>query len=96
MLVVLGEVTLEDLVDVSFRGVPGGGVLGLEADLDDIAGELELSESDEVSGDLLDDEPILLLILELEDVMDQIVAVGVLDEVLDVVDDVVGEFQLLG
>ena len=96
LLVILGEVSFEDLVNVSFGGLPGGGILGLEADLDDVAGELELAESDEVSGNLLDDEPILLLVLELEDILDQVVAVGVLDEVLDVVDDVVGELQLLG
>ena len=96
LLVVLGEVAFEDLVDVSFGGVPGGGILGLEADLDDVAGELELAESDEVSGDLLDDEPVLLLVLELEDVLDQVVAVGVLDQVLNVVDDVVRELELLG
>lgn len=64
-------------------------VLGSEADLNDVARELELAQPHEVDGDLLQDEVVAPRVLQLEHVLHQVVAELVLDEVVDVGDDLV-------
>lgn len=68
---------------------------GVEALLDDVAGELELAQSDEVLGNLLENSLVFLPVLELDHVLHQIVTVWVLNKLVDVVDDEVGKFKLL-
>jgi hypothetical protein len=50
-----------------------------------------LRESDEVLCDLLEDLLILIFVFKLQHVLDQIIAVGIFDQVVHVLDDVVGE-----
>lgn len=68
---------------------------GVEALLDDVARELELAQSDEVLGNLLENALVFLLVLKLDHVLHEIVTVWVLNELVDVIDDEVGEFELL-
>lgn len=95
--VIVWESSFEDLVDVGF-GIDLVVVrahLGVETLFDDVAGELQLAQSDEVFGNLLEDLLVLLPVFQLDDVLDQVVSVWILDELTDVFDDVVGEFELL-
>ena len=96
-VVVIWEGSLEDLVDVGLGldSVLKVAHLRVQALLDNVAGELELAQSDEVLGNLSEDSLVLLFILKLDHVLYQIVAIGVLDQLVDVLDDVVGEVELL-
>lgn len=69
--------------------------LAFQALFDDIRGELELAEADEVGGDHAEDLVVAARIVELEHVLHQVVAEGVLYQAVQVVDDHVGEGQLL-
>jgi hypothetical protein len=69
--------------------------LALEALLDDVRGELELAEADEVGGDHAKDLIVAARIVQLQHVLDQVVAERVLYQAVQVVDDHVGKGQLL-
>jgi len=96
-IVIIREGSLEDLVDVrlGLDSVLKVTHLGVQALLNDVAGELELAQSDEVLCNLSEDSLVLLSILKLDHVLYQIVAIGVLNQLVDVLDDVVGEVKLL-
>lgn len=49
-----------------------------------------MRESDEIFSDLFEDLFVLLFILKLENVLDQVVAIRVLDQVVHMLDDMVG------
>lgn len=80
---------LEDLVDLE------GGLSRLKALLNDIGRVLELAESDKVARDEVEDLVVSNVILELEHVLDQVIAVRVLDQHVDASDDHIGQGQLL-
>ena len=82
--------TLEDLVDLVGR------TLSLKALFDHIGGEFQLAKSDKVSCDEVEDLLIADLILQFQNVLDQVVAIGVLNQEVDAADDHVSEGKLLG
>jgi hypothetical protein len=92
LVVVLRESALEYLLNVGFCLQIQTCVKAL---LNDVAGKLELTKSDEVFGNLAKDHSVLALIVELEDVLDKVVAVGIFDEVGHMDDNVICKFQLL-
>lgn len=97
LVVIIWESALEDLVDVRlavlavFRAH-----FRIKALLNHVAGKLQLTQSDEVFGNLLEDSLILISVFKFDHVLYQIVSIGVLNEFADVLNDVVGQFQLLG
>jgi len=68
LIIVVGECSFENFVNVGFLSLFVQ--LGIEALLNDIARELELAESDEVFGDLLEDAFVSFFIFQFEDVLD--------------------------
>ena len=95
LLIIIWELTFEYFVDVISIGVVGAWILRLKAYFDYITWELKLAESDEVFGDLLDDALVLQGILELQHVLDKVVTVWIFNQVLDVINDIVGQLKLL-
>lgn len=95
--VVIGESSLEDLIDVRFvrRGIVCAAHFGIKTFLDNIGGKFKLAKSDEIFGNLLEYLFVLLPVLELYHVLNQVISVRVFDQLMDVLDDVVGEVQLL-
>jgi len=87
LAVVLLEGAFENLFEVAALSA----LAGFDALFDDIAGELELAEPDEVLGDLADDSFVFVLVVELEHVLDEIVAVGVFNELDLVFNNEVGQ-----
>jgi hypothetical protein len=71
LFIVVWESSFEDSVDVM--------VTTTEALLNDVGRELELGQTDEVFGDLLEDQLIFALVTKLQDVLDQVVAIWVLN-----------------
>ena len=81
--------TLEDLVNLV------GSLTGLETLLDDVRGEFELAQPHKVSRNKVENLVIPHVVLQLEHVLNEVVAIGVLDQVVDTADDNVGQGQLL-
>lgn len=81
--------SLEDLVDLL------GGLRGLEALLNDVGRELELAETNEISRDEIQNLIVPQIVLQLQDVLHQVVAIGILDQVVDAADNDVGQGELL-
>ena len=72
-----------------------GCLAGLQALLDHVGAELELAQSHEVAGNEVQDLVVAQLALELEDILDQVVAEGVLDQEVNPADDHVCQRQFL-
>lgn len=72
--VVVGVVALEDGGDLDVR------LLALQAFLDDVGGELEFAQSDEVAGNESKNLPFRLVVSNFQNVLHEIVAVGVFDQ----------------
>ena len=81
--------TLEHLIDLE------GGLFRLEALFDHIGGEFQLTQAHEVTSDKVENLVISHVRLELEHILYQIVAEGVLDQEVDAADNNVSERQLL-
>lgn len=67
----------------------------VKALLNHIAGELKLAQSDEVSGDLLENSLVFLQIIKLDDVLHKIISIRVLNKTVHVFDDILGKTNLL-
>jgi hypothetical protein len=80
---------LEDLVDLDTS------LVGLQALLDNVRRELELAESHEVTSNEVEDLVIAQVALELEHILNQVVAIGIFNENVDAADNHVSEGQLL-
>lgn len=93
--IIIWEGTLEDLVDVRLFVTYSAWVFWIEANLNNVTGELKLTESDEVLANLHDDHFILLLVLKLENVLNQVVTIWVFDKMAHISNDVVSELKLL-
>jgi hypothetical protein len=92
LLIIARKGTLEDLVNMCFSLI---WLLGIKALFDDITGKLELTQSDEVFGDLSEDSLVSMGILKLENVLNQVVTIWIFNEVWHVFNDVVCKLQLL-
>lgn len=68
---------------------------GVKAFLNDIRGKFELAQSDEVLCYLFEDFFILLLVFQLNHILNEVVAVWILDQIVNVVDDVVRKIKFL-
>ena len=73
-----------------------GSLGSLQALLDDVWGVLELTKSDEVSSNEVKYLVIFEIALELKNVLHQIVAIRVLDQLMNAADDHISEGKLLG
>ena len=81
--------TLEDLVNLV------SSLTGLETLLDDVRGELELAEPHKVSCNKVEDLIVPHVVLQLEYVLNEVITIGVFNQVVDTTYDNVGQGQLL-
>lgn len=95
LIIIVWESSLEYLVNVWLRQLVITSQLRVKTFLDNVAGELQLTQSNEVFRNLLENTLILLPILELDYILDQVVTVWVLNQLMNVIDDVVRQFQFL-
>ena len=81
---------LEDLIDLV------GCLIGFQALFDHIRAEFELTESDKISSNEVEDLVISQRVLKFEHVLNQVVAVGIFNQIVNATDDHVsqGEFLL--
>lgn len=87
--IVLGESTFEDLVDLR------GGLLAFQALLNHVGGELKLGKADKVGGNLFEDFLVPVDSFQFEHILNKVVTIGVFDESCQLVNDHVGELELL-
>mmetsp|Transcript_20253 Transcript_20253/g.27379 ORF Transcript_20253/g.27379 Transcript_20253/m.27379 type:complete len:204 (-) Transcript_20253:1684-2295(-) len=80
---------LENLVDLD------DSLRGLQALLDHVGRKLELTKSHEVTSNEVQDLVIANVVLELEDVLDKVVAIGVLNKNMDAADNNISKLELL-
>ena len=80
---------LEDLLNLV------SGLSGLKALLDHVGGEFELTEAHKVSGDEVEDLLIAELIFEFENILYQVVAIWVLNQIVDAANDDIGKSKFL-
>mgnify|MGYP007004382666 CR=1 FL=1 len=87
LFVVIRESTFENSVNVMVSTV--------ETLLDHVGRELQLGQTNEVLGNLFKDQLVSALVAKLEDVLDQVVAIWIFDEVVHLLYDVVGKLEFL-
>ena len=92
LLVVLRESALEDLVDVSLLLIV---TLWIQALFNYIAWEFHFAQSDKILSDLHENLFIFRGVFKFEDVLDQVISILIFDQVVHVLDNVVGQFKLL-
>ena len=95
MSVVILERTLENLIDVWLGAVAAALQFGVKTFLNDVARKFKLTESDEIFCNLLKDLLILLSVFKLNDVLNEIVAIRIFNQLTDVSNDEVCKLKLL-
>lgn len=69
--------------------------LRIETLLNDIAWKFQLTQSNEVFGNLLENALISLFILQLQNVLHQVITIWIFDQVVHMFDNVIGKFKFL-
>jgi hypothetical protein len=87
LLIIVGEGPLKDLVDLL--------IFTVKALLNHVGGEFQLAQPDKVLRDLFEDLLVSIFISQLQHILNQIISVWVLYQVVHLLDDIVGELQLL-
>ena len=90
-VVIIWEGSVEDLVDAVLSRVITVLVLLLQVHLNYVAGEFQLAQSDEVFGDLFYYLFVFSFIFQLKHVLDQEIAEGILDQMVNVLNNVVSK-----
>ena len=80
---------LEDLLDLV------SGLSGLKALFNHIGGEFELTEAHKISGDEVEDLLIAKFILQFENILDQVVAIRVLNQIMDAANNDISKSEFL-